>query len=535
LANDQQNDLQNVIKLSMISMLLEKKTFYFFLLVYFLQGTAVDENKIENMSSSKKKSSRKRNKNLFADATAKLQQQSDIDNNSKKTEINESDSESSSPLGPRKMQHTASPSKEMDFEEASTSTSIPTFPTEPVSTPIIPVNNDTSNKSIDDSQHSPNNRNNSNQPDENDMNVDNSDSPPLTTNDNTFIKIPKLTRYSAASPFAAVPGKSTWEKIDNLDHHFSSNQSYAGAKTSIVRSSRERIISIYFDNKDSLEEAIKEPITSLNNLIFDAFYLQKKNLNLSEKRQAEANRTIKVSDIPLNVKSYTISNVFSKFGTIERIGLGLNGKWQHAYIVFKDPASIASFYDDTWSIMIINDSVRVSPLNLSDQQLDDRQQYCLKLSGFPHGSTARDLFPILTQKLVLFLETEIIIQSMSHFLIFLMKMISFNLHILLPSNFKAVFSIGQILTLQHVLIVATLTMLLKIVISNAMIFIEVLNLPNFLLCIIASNLKHINLRFLERVHHILLTLMLINEVLLMFFLIHITMILSISTHHRSIF
>jgi len=75
-----------------------------------------------------------------------------------------------------------------------------------------------------------------------------------------------------------------------------------------------------------MENAIQEPIKSLNNVTFKAFYAQEKELEIQQQREKEANRTIKVSDLPLDVKSHTIKNIFSHYGTIERVAMGLSGK-----------------------------------------------------------------------------------------------------------------------------------------------------------------------------------------------------------------
>jgi len=140
-----------------------------------------------------------------------------------------------------------------------------------------------------------------------------------------------------------------------------------------------------------MQDAIKEPIKSMNNLMFKAFYAQEKELEIQQERDKEAPRTIKVSDLPLDIKNHTIKSIFSHYGEIERIGIGLSGKWQHAYIIFKDATSITPFYDDAWSIPILGSYARITPLNLTDDQHKLRNLYCIKLTGFPRGSTARDL------------------------------------------------------------------------------------------------------------------------------------------------
>jgi hypothetical protein len=210
-----------------------------------------------------------------------------------------------------------------------------------------------------------------------------------------FIKVPRATKFSASAPWAAVPGDKTWKKLDNVNKHFENHPAYAGAKQYNLRKTRERVISIYFTSETDMENAIKEPITTLNNLKFIVFYAHEKELEIQQQRDKEKSRTIKISDLPLDIKSHTIKSIFSHFGTIERVGMGLSGKWQHAYIVYTNADSITEFYDNTWSIPILGNHARVTPLNLTDDQQKLRNHFCLKLTGFPRGTTSRDLEYVL--------------------------------------------------------------------------------------------------------------------------------------------
>ena len=66
----------------------------------------------------------------------------------------------------------------------------------------------------------------------------------------------------------------------------------------------------------------------------------------------------------------------------------LSGKWQYAFIIYDDVSSIADFYDKVWSIPILGNYVQVTPLNLMEEQYKLRNQYCLKLTGFPRGTVS---------------------------------------------------------------------------------------------------------------------------------------------------
>jgi RNA recognition motif-containing protein len=252
---------------------------------------------------------------------------------------------------------------------------------------------------VEASMHAPQNNDKGKKKADDDMNVeDNQQAETSNTSnpeENTFIKVTKATKFSATAPWAAVPGEQTWKKIDNINHYFEKNQDYAGAKQYNLRKTRERVISIYFTSESSLATAIEEPIKSMNNLTFKAFYAQEKDIEIQQQRDKESNRTVKVSDLPLDIKSHTVKNIFSHFGPIERVGMGLSGKWQHAYVIFENADSTKEFYDQTWSIPVLGSYVRVTPVNLTEDQYKIRNQFCLKLSSFPRGTTSCDLKAIL--------------------------------------------------------------------------------------------------------------------------------------------
>jgi hypothetical protein len=117
---------------------------------------------------------------------------------------------------------------------------------------------------VEASMHAPQNNDKGKKKADDDMNVeDNQQAEASNTSnpeENTFIKVTKATKFSATTPWVAVPGEQTWKKIDNINHYFEKNQDYAGAKQYNLRKTRERVISIYFTSESSLATAIEEPI-----------------------------------------------------------------------------------------------------------------------------------------------------------------------------------------------------------------------------------------------------------------------------------
>jgi len=71
------------------------------------------------------------------------------------------------------------------------------------------------------------------------------------------------------------------------------------------------------------------------------------------KQDAENGRTLKVSDIPLFVKSDVLRNFFSRYGAITRFSMIVRGPWQITFIVFENADIIKPFYNDLWSIKFL--------------------------------------------------------------------------------------------------------------------------------------------------------------------------------------
>ena len=106
-------------------------------------------------------------------------------------------------------------------------------------------------------------------------------------------------------------------------------------------------------------------------------------------------RTIKVTNLPLNIKTEDINNMFSKYGTITNLVVRTpkNSLWQVAYITYDSPTAITLFHT-SWSRLVFNDSVRVYPCTLTKEEVNNRNNYRIKLTNLPFGTSARDLTDI---------------------------------------------------------------------------------------------------------------------------------------------
>ncbi|CAI2197184.1 11521_t:CDS:1, partial [Funneliformis geosporum] len=92
-----------------------------------------------------------------------------------------------------------------------------------------------------------------------------------------------------------------------------------------------------------------------------------------------------------------VRNVFEKYGRICRFSMITRGPWQITFIVYESSDSIQQFYDNTWSILLIEFSVRIEPTDINELQTALRQQFELKLTELPFNTTQLDLSDFLTQ------------------------------------------------------------------------------------------------------------------------------------------
>ena len=63
-------------------------------------------------------------------------------------------------------------------------------------------------------------------------------------------------------------------------------------------------------------------------------------------RQAEADRTAVIRDIPLFCNSETIKQYFIKFGDITRFSMTTTEMWQRAYVMYKKASTISQLKSD---------------------------------------------------------------------------------------------------------------------------------------------------------------------------------------------
>ncbi|GBC08836.1 hypothetical protein RclHR1_08410009 [Rhizophagus clarus] len=202
----------------------------------------------------------------------------------------------------------------------------------------------------------------------------------LSDDEDSFILIPKLfTVYTESNNLPHVRKTDKAHEVLKLLQHYPGFEYAKPAHQSIRQeNSRNKLINIIkaiFSNEDSYNKVLRRRFhTKINEEDQDG--------NIVEK------------DIAFQFKSAMKENLL--LGEIKKINIRAQEQYQQAYITYKDANSVQRFYHK-WSHFIGKEYIRVTPILLSEEQRDQHKQHSLCLSGFPIGTTAINLKPILDE------------------------------------------------------------------------------------------------------------------------------------------
>ncbi|CAI2198150.1 8558_t:CDS:1, partial [Funneliformis geosporum] len=105
---------------------------------------------------------------------------------------------------------------------------------------------------------------------------------------------------------------------------------------------------VYFAISNAATATLHMTIPDLKIDTFCDFFQYKADMQFNE-------RTIHVTDIPLQMKPANIKQVFAKYETVTNFKMTVKSIWQHAYITYENPKCIELFYQ-VWSHFLQNDS-----------------------------------------------------------------------------------------------------------------------------------------------------------------------------------
>ncbi|RIA79636.1 hypothetical protein C1645_882585 [Glomus cerebriforme] len=240
-----------------------------------------------------------------------------------------------------------SSSSEVPAQPSSSSSPAATTEVSPTSASATPVTPPIVNKgkghaegpeTVDDSIHAPPNSS---------SNSSSTLLPPSEDDTDPSLAIPVTSEIFAA---AATPTEALLKKFpqksmlkNEVDSFFGSDPLYKGS--SIIGAKDDLCIIIRFYSEDSLKNTIGSAIADLHDIIF---HLYDRNAD----RAAEADRTLLISDIPLDIKPSHLKSCLARFGLVKKLTLRTppNAIWQKATVIFDNKETVDSFYN-IWAIM----------------------------------------------------------------------------------------------------------------------------------------------------------------------------------------
>ena len=103
-----------------------------------------------------------------------------------------------------------------------------------------------------------------------------------------------------------------------INNAFAHNDAFRGLNVRRVNFVRSAVI--YFDNADAMQAALPTQLPDLGIDKFVEYTMHKDNTQFQ-------NRTLRVTDIHLNLKKDAIASIFSKYGTIMNICIQTRDLW----------------------------------------------------------------------------------------------------------------------------------------------------------------------------------------------------------------
>ena len=86
-----------------------------------------------------------------------------------------------------------------------------------------------------------------------------------------------------------------------------------------------------------------------------------------------------------------------KIGKVTDIKLQISGLWYKAYVTYENKSTVEKYFQDKWSVFYLKDLCRVVPVNVTRQEIEEKNRNSLKLTGLPFSTTAYDLNELLTK------------------------------------------------------------------------------------------------------------------------------------------
>ncbi|CAJ0626280.1 6492_t:CDS:2, partial [Entrophospora sp. SA101] len=210
-----------------------------------------------------------------------------------------------------------------------------------------------------------------------DMNLDQSE-------DKDWTVVKRKERFIVQIEAENVPGGNNNAKLASASKVLSNIQPLVGLNIKYIKGIK--YIVATFGTKENADKACELPFAENSDFKFQTH----EEISVQDYRQ----RTISIRDLPLTAKKEVLMNILSSYGEITNIKMRAQGTWYKAQITFKDKESMSKL-GDKWSIMYLKDSCRIAPLDVTKEEIDERNSRTLKLTNLPYGTTAYDLHDIM--------------------------------------------------------------------------------------------------------------------------------------------
>ena len=187
-----------------------------------------------------------------------------------------------------------------------------------------------------------------------------------------FTVITRSTPFACAATIPKSPKDlptATISKIVNA--HFALDDAFRRINVRYVNLVRS--IVIYFNDQQSIESALNAQFPDLDIKQLVQYATYKENMQFPQ-------RTLRITDIHLNLKKEQLTNIFAKYSKIVTVQMFTRDLWQQAYITYEDPKSVDLFHTQ-WSRFIYNDCVRVYPACLTPEQVKQRNYFRMRLTN----------------------------------------------------------------------------------------------------------------------------------------------------------
>ncbi|RIA82585.1 hypothetical protein C1645_862426 [Glomus cerebriforme] len=217
--------------------------------------------------------------------------------------------------------------------------------------------------------------------------------PPEELDPSLAIPVTSKIFAAAAAPTDVLLKKFSQKSMlkNEVDFFFGSDSLYK--RSSIIGAKDDLHIIIHFYSEDFVKNTICSAIADLYDVIF---HLYDRNAD----HAAEADRTLLLLDIPLDIKPSHLKSCLACFGLVKKLTLHTlpNAIWQKATVIFNNKEMVDSFYD-IWAITCIGHYFWYQPWSLPA----DANQLCHSFTAILAGLSmsfdvkAGDLHSIWTE------------------------------------------------------------------------------------------------------------------------------------------